>query len=770
MEFKNVEGFTIRVNISPTDILIDDADEPTIYTLVGSGTPVVISASDNDRDKLTPIRSKSARIQFVSDTTAGLDSATFSQGSDNLWVCDIILQDTPAYIFRGFLMMGDNQQPFQPDPQYVTLTATDHLAALKEVALQDLSGDNPQGKYRVADLVTFCLRKTGLSLGLFVVNNLRAGSGQLTNALFFSFAGQYFVTTGLLTNFFYVGQEITISGTTSNNGTRIVTGVDNSGLITQVTINAAIVSETAAGAVVTDTASASHWYDNVYIDAKTFEKEIGESEDCYTVLEKILGEDCFITQWLGNWWIFRVDEMEDNPVYVAEFTSAGVYVSTAAGTQYNKTIGRNAIYRFANADALLNFIRPHGFVKETFNYDFPLEIPCNVDFERGTIISDTAYLKTYNPECWTLRRGYPTSYQATTITPYIEKVFNNNGYETERYMVVPNAASPTYLEYLESEAIPVLVNDKINIGFDWRLQTATGFATQFIKYVSVVLFGADGSYWLLGGDGSADDPSYIPGESVFKWYNTSAFTANTAAPDIFYDFNLITETEWQSFTWEAPPIPVSGNIYIWLNNWKQSGSANYDKVIEYANLRVEYIPLINGSYQYYSGQYSKVIRTDTGYMQNRDKQVYISDAPAPLMKGAMFLLIDSVYKLFPNWFAASVHGNSYPPADDWLHPYGYIQAFSVWNQYKGYKNNLDRGIGINVFAGSVFGLQDDWPDLLHRYTLEDSNAQTNNRYFILISMEQDWKSCIWRATFVEVYNRVILKSYDDTFEFKYISQ
>lgn len=38
-----------------------------------------------------------------------------------------------------------------------------------------------------------------------------------------------------------------------------------------------------------------HLYSDIFLDAKTFEKQIGESEDCYTVLEKILDKDCFFS-------------------------------------------------------------------------------------------------------------------------------------------------------------------------------------------------------------------------------------------------------------------------------------------------------------------------------------------------------------------------------------------------------------------------------------------------------------------------------------------
>lgn len=131
MRFKNIEGSIILTWIYPTDIIVPDGDPQEIIELTAGGRPLVIGASNNDEDKFTPIRSKSAQITFVSDSASGLDSSTFSDGSDSLWRVHVWNEDTGDTIFQGFLMLADNQQPFQPDPQYVTLTATDHLAALK---------------------------------------------------------------------------------------------------------------------------------------------------------------------------------------------------------------------------------------------------------------------------------------------------------------------------------------------------------------------------------------------------------------------------------------------------------------------------------------------------------------------------------------------------------------------------------------------------------------------------------------------------------------
>lgn len=764
MEFKNIEGFTVRANISPTDILIPDEDDPQIINLQPGAAPIVISASNNDEDKYSPIRSKSARLQFVTDTANGLDSATFSQGGDNLWKVDIYLQDTPQLIFTGFLIMADNQQPFQPDPQYVTLTATDHLAALKEAKLTDLDGLNPIGKYRVADLINFCLRKTGLELSFFVINNLRAGSGQVT------FADVDFSANSInvheVTNFFYVGQEITITGSVSNN---ITTTVDSVLTLTNTVANVAatLVDEVATNVTITDTASALHWYDNVYIDAKTYESKIGESEDCYTVLSKILGEDCYITQWNGSWRIMRVDEMEDNPFYIAEFSPEGVYISTATDT-IEKSIGRIEDFKFANADTLLRFIRPHGFIQETYNYTTPLEVPCNVNFERGDFVTGTNP-KDYNLDCWTKRRGLPGAYiSPITITDFIQRVFNDNDYEVERYIYITpqtghSGFSSTDDEYIESEPIPVNEKDKATGSIQWKLDNDVASSSQQFRLFRFILKGIDGSYWILG--------EATVGDGIPIWYDTAGWTINTGKGATGIVFSAQDEREWQSIEWNVPPMPVAGELFIWINQFYQSSTTGVNTTVFYSNLRFEYIPYINGTYAKVTGQQLKVTRTETGYLANRDNDVFISDSPAPLFKGSMFLLINGAYILFPNWFAAAPWGNSYPPDTNYLHPYGYIQAFSVWNQYKGYKNPAnDRGIGINIFQGSVYGLTDSWPDLLHKILLTDANSQTNNRFFMLLSIEQDWKSCIWTAIFVEVYNRAIYKTYNDTFTFKYISE
>lgn len=766
MEFKNIEGFTVRADIIPTDILIADDQTPAIIDLTPGAAPVVISASNNDENKYTPIRSKSVQLQFVTDTGSGLDSSTFSQGADDLWLVNIYLQDTPELIFTGFLMMADNQQPFQPDPQYVTLTATDHLAAIKEAAWVDLDGENPIGKYRVADIINFCLRKTGLTLPFNVVNNLRIGSGQ--TAIDFANFSNASSTIFFPASFYYKftpGQQIVVTGTSLNNTTFTVLE-NNSGANLLVT-PAPVAESGVTTAVFTDPVSASHWYDIVYIDAKTFEKEIGLSQDCYTVLSKILGEDCYITQWKGEWWIMRVDEMEDNPTYVAEFDSDGVYVATTT-LDTNYSVGFTEDSKFANADTLLRYIRPHDFIKETFNYDTPLEVPCNKTFARGDLVDGSnPLLKSYNLDCWgKFRENYPTSgLIPATVTILTYKAFNQFDRETDKYVNIPYAAVSSNLIY--SDDIPVNVKDRFVIGMSRRLNSdVSGSGFYRDNAMQVRLTGDDGTYWTLQGETSTGDTlEWVASNSDFTINNKYFWFEGDVSRDMTEPESIYGDTE-------APPVPVAGIINLLAH---QTHQASWNRDTYILSISFEYVPYIAGSYREITGQYSQVDRTADGYLPNRDNEVFISDSPAPIFKGGLFYETDAgPFKLIQNWFAAAPFGNSYPPNQDYLHPYGYIQAFSVWNQYKGVNVTLPggqiRGKGINIFEGSVYGLTDVWPDLLYKFSLTDANTQTNDRYFMLISLTQDWKSCIWTATFIEVYNRVIYKTYDDPFIFKYLTE
>ena len=831
VEWMMMDDVTIvRASIFDTTVLIDDADEVTVIPCTGSGNPLSISIIDSDRDKFKVIKSRQAKIEILTEN--GINFNTFS-GADNRWYVDIrINPDTDnKELFYGYLSLADNQVDFLPDPNVMVLTATDHLGMLKDIPLTNNLGNTPAGKFRIADYLSWMLKKTGLNLPFKIVNNLRHGSGEFTNAITFSASGQYFVTDDLITDYFYVGQRIVITGSASNNGTRTVTAVDNSGLVSQISIDATIVSEVAPSVTFNDESSEVHFYDGVYIDAKTFESEIGECEDCYTVIEKILGKDCYITQYNGEWWIERLTELDDSGLYIANFDADGAFGSVTLSTDYNKSIGVVEDFYMALADMLLQADRPHGVGKLTYNYNYPLEVPCNVDFSRGDFIADlpdetiegeTFSAKSYEIDCWFLKRGIGSSSTTPTCSAYIKRLFNVLDYEVDRYAVltVPSSSTPP-LNYIESEGIELTKKDRfnVNINYAWS-SNASGGGVYTQQVAAIRLEGKDGTYWTMDDDG--------------EWFQSDAtWATNFKTLQDSWAVNDVDESEFRTKSAESKDLPTTGSVYIMLISLNQNSNSVDDYDI-YFNIDFNYIPYINGSYQKYSGQYHKIIREPESYLAKIEDEVYVSDSPKPLLKGGMFIpRIESLFSgslIFANGTSFNVSGNQtavfrigmtiiisgtsnnnitalitsvnyqlipdatavgvsvatvfetasatisyynfiltskfydyhiYPTGvAGYIKPYGEHQIRSVFNQYR----NANR-----VFTGSVKGLSLEWCDIIHKYSLTDVNDNTNNRLFVLTTFEQNWKTGFWNGTLIECWN-TDGRAFDDEREFKYITQ
>lgn len=755
LEVKNIQGDITRCDISDNATLIPDDETPSIVTLKADGDPLHISVIDNDEDKLTPIRAKQATIQFHTDGTNSI--STFADGADNRFTVDITFDPDAAAItmFNGFLVTSELQQYFLPSPVIVTLVATDHLGTLKDVPLTLDNGENPKGKYKIGALIALCLKKTGLSLPISVINNLRHGTGEITATNVDFSAGDNIITIDFYIGFFYEGQYLHISSALNTMDTRVAEIISG----TQIRVEDNLVNETATiyNVTFTDLTSGQHIYDVAYLDALTFESgDIGVSLDCYEVLQRILGESCVLTQYRGVWWIIRIDEYAATPFYVAQFDADGVYQSIAEDTTIEKSVGAGEAYYPVNADNLLRLDRPKWFAKETYRYDYPQEIVCNIDYTRGDEITPpdltaAASTGTYDLDCWALYRQIPPTTQDNTA--YIERKFVF-GIEDERYIVIGQSPTSDYY-YLESEQIPVDAADGFDFSVDkrWEGQVETGTGLVRVNTAQVRLYGNDGTRWTLHAGSSIDPtPLWVLSSSDFSTDNRYFVNEFDASQD---------DTEWRTAGFwdgaECPNIPVTGFLTIVL-----VAALKTDQFRTlFSNINFTYKPLINGSYAKITGEYEKVTRAESGYLATREKDVYIKDAPKALFKGAMFLLIGSSYVLTWKWYPANLYALGYPSPDTYVQSYGWHQVFGAWNQVAN---------TIRKFSSSIKGIGAAWPDIIHNYSLTDADPETNNRKFLLISMDQNLKTAQTVMTLVEVARTDIDKDYTSPYELKYITK
>lgn len=497
-------------------------------------------------------------------------------------------------------------------------------------------------------------------------------------------------------------------------------------------------------------------YDSCFLQSKTFERDINESVNAYQVLEMILGEDSFITQYLGEWWIMRLDEIQGVGIRNI-FNPAGVY-SSSASLDLVSTIGPNESIFFSDRATFVKPKQPVKNLRLTYNYNFPREIVDNIDFSRGTVptVTGAPYVDTdgltkvekrYVLEDWTTKAGSELSPASPTVTAYLRRIFVNE-YEKERYAVLPVTASLTPVHWLESNRVPIGNKDKFTFNVDFALESNIGGTGTVEQEVQIMLYGDDGSKWVYG-----NRP--LLGEE-YKW----ALYTGTGTGDLkirtSYARSTTDEREWQSVSADVRPVPVSGEISIRL---LQSGFQN-TTVTKFANVQFEYVPFINGSYAKYNGQFHNISQNIRN--QVRENEVDISDGPRKLFKGALFVYNGTAYVLAGRFYDGLQFGSTVP-ADAYLHPFGFNQAFSVWN-----KNNRS----FSQFDIHCQGLNStvNIPSFMHRIGINEVSPYTTDKKFSLVHFDMDFKLCELKGLLCEVAQTGIPNVYTDTYQFKYVSE
>lgn len=752
IEFKNVEQIPVKVLIG--DSSVAETANPVMVPITPAGNPVIISTIDNQEAKFTPIRAQQATISFLSNSQISLKN--FADGPDDRFPVEILYNNET--VFKGFLSLNDNQELFVAGRNVVQLTANDKLAALKDIPLTDFANENPEGKYKIAHLLQMCLQKTGLNLRLNVINNLRHGSGQITTLATFVSSPNQIIVAASVSNFFYIGQRVQITGSSFNNVTFTVSDVARD-FVTLIASDTAFTDETEASPTFTDITQVGHFYANTYLDAKTFENKIGVSENCYSVLEKILGYDCFLTQYKGEWWICRIDEYDSFPFYVARFDENGEFEDIYV-RNLSKQIGFNAIHWFSQETTIVTLTRPDKFVKLDYKFIYPLEIICNIDWSRGDFIQDlpaeknedglTQEVKAYEFECWESlsRQGLGNvwdNYENPPLagsTLYIKKWYLNDT-EVNRELFIKGPPGGPGGSYVKSQPVPVHVGDKINFSVNVSYANIGG-ETGFVNSpVMIGLFANSGTiYWWEAGDVARP-------EFRGAWQPTPT---NLAIPDWYQGANVSDPTTNLSF--QSPPLPESGQVFVILIN--QYG---VDLEARYSQPNFEIIPLIDGSYGIKEGETEIVTRlAPDGYLATLDDEVHIHDAPRELFKGGMYFLVDAIYFLTSKWYKANETALGFPALAD-VKGFGKHQIFAVWNQYR---------LANRIFQYQLQGFGLDIPSLVHKYSISDVSDNSSLREFMMLTAEKDLFLCEMKGTLEQVFHTQEGKTYDDTYEFKYI--
>lgn len=739
--------------------VLNEIENAIIDELTGSDHPFHLRSDNNSEAKLKSVCGTLLEMQFESTPDINLNKFLQGNYSDRRYRVTATIESggIERIFFRGHLQLAESQEMFLPHPNTVRLTATCGLGSLKNKPLLDDAGNAPSGYYRLIRFIAFCLKKTGIEQNINVVMNIKESRyRQFAEALEFVAPNKIIFHADRP---LYAGQVIDISGSVSNDGRYTITGVTVVGFTKEATVAETVVNESPAPEQPSVEFVNSNFFNYLYADAKTFEKEIGENDDCYTVLHKILWPLCRIAQRHGEWWIKNIDEYDEPGDYVVVFDKNGDWIENKSMAVYQKEIGFNNNMKWSQESCMMNFKSPAAFSKLTYRYENPAEVPCNNDLERGDYIADiSAESKKYELECWDLVKQGVSGDEAPDTDGYLRRDFIN-GYEDKRYVVIEHDAAA---HFFRSEKFPVDARGKIKLDMVRRLSAdvaGSGFYRD--QGMQVRLYANDGTFYMLQGETSVG--------AQYEWVSTnSSFTTNVRylwfEGDVSRD---MTEAESLYGSGTSPELPKAGHLQILIHQSHET-SWNRDTYID--KIELEYYPLINGSHQKYRAHYHKSSQVNDDDVEKTDDEIYLSDAPARLLKGALHVKNHVDYGLAAlYWNAAKSPAG--PGGNIHEKPYGWHCTLGVWNQVR----MLHR-----IFKGSVAGIESgsadagnrcDIPTVLHHYKLQDADEQTMNRKFILLGFDMDLFRCEFsQCTVAEVQHEIIPKRYTDPYEFKYVSR
>ncbi len=747
----NVEGKFFKVDI--LDNAVQTVGTPQVIELDGSGTPVVLSSVDNSEGKFTALRSQQCTIKFLSDGVYGVK--TFSGGFDKRFQV-IVLYDT-TIVFEGFLLQDDSQQPFMDGRNEVTLTANDGLAGLKDVDLIDFNGDQPAGKYTMAQLAAMCLALTGTPKQLKIINSLVHGSGiNVTTNVLFEGADNS-ISFDFNASYFYPDMILEISGSVSNNMTTRVKSIESS---TKIIVDATLTDESATLYNITfsDISSLKHFFEHS-IEIKSAEKEVTTLLNPYDLLNKLLGTMHELFYMDSAWWIVRKADKYRDPVNVAVFSAEGEYQLTQE-LSFPKAFGIDETHWFAEERTDVIPTREIGKLVLSYAYEYPEEIACNGSFTRGDFIEDLPAeqiddnyynAKKYELDCWgAVDVDLSDGTESTgTQDKFIKKLTNEQGYEKSSSAVIDfgsyNAASQ---QWIKSQGIPMGKGDKFTLSADWHIENnVTGDDETGFRAFLVTLNGVDGNQyaWARGLD---EDPFDV---FIYKW-RLYADVVGFVSKNYLYVPDNVNTSEWQSVSVDIGELPVAGEVFIHLANWAQNiGDIPQDTY--WSNLSVDYKPKINNSFQLYNKETHTITRPEVAnqvYSNKKEFDATPADAPRPLFKWALFYENGGIYYLTQRWHE--------PDDTARRRPLLWWKAFDIWNQYRN---------GATVLEFFAAGVGTEWPHIVHHIDVTDIDALTVGRLFEIITFEKDLKLCTISGNMPELYRGGY--DYSDPYEFKYLT-
>jgi hypothetical protein len=478
-----------------------------------------------------------------------------------------------------------------------------------------------------------------------------------------------------------------------------------------------------------------HPLNQCYIDAKTFQQEGTEYDDCYTVIEKIcaaFGQSIFFD---GQMWLFRPEELYtsyNNNLRVANVTSVNQFEIL---TRYDIEIGVGREMQPIMPEMLRSLNRATKFDEVDFYYNVFDEVLINETFERGTLTSSGTTFKEFSVDSWTY--GFGSISNTTPPSSGVLRAREDyavalSGQLIDRYIYFPiqSLGVGDIFHWIRSQSINVKKGCSINFTVDFRFQNThqVGNAVGFVVIQSGL------TYYSLNENGT--------------WASSASLGGSTAIIVDLISTSGVTSTEWNTAQVESLPIPADGTLTVYLSATTSGVSANnaylknFDfKVVSAFESETD-LRRIKGE----NSLYTKSLTINNSYKQ----EIFLDDHFSPSFKGAIFES-DQTTLTDADWYRYRFLGEAYG--------FRRQNATARWEHNRFNRNKIDVNLyGISWDTGSGFEMM----SFKNTYRFMDDDV--NKVYYPANISEIDLVNNTWSGTLVEVWDQTKDLPTTQTFE------
>lgn len=621
--------------------------------VIGGETPVIHQWQTDDIK--APIRGGSLAMSLINK--GSLPLKTFLSTNDDeykvrfYWIEHVLLLQTrDNLLYEGFLVQDDCNEPLVDYTHEISLSSNDGLGLLKDVALNEAPGN-----YNILFTSTEPYEITVIGADTVFLPSLAFGSLlQVGDQISIDGSPRYTVKNLIpgvnVMNVYLVEHPTPVAPTTGDISVYRIILLDKTSLLTIIKICLSATGLELKTNIYCNLLEINHFdtssfLDQTLIDVQTFLKDDVNYDNCYNILEKILGRfNLSLFQADGVWNIVRWDELR-------------YYNNQIPGFSYDENmtlIGPVTMDVPLNIDPDIptapkpdtypihqlyhRIFRSFKYDKETFNYKQPPQLLRNFNLqELGTLRSTTfsgsgstlQTIRDYDMPWWSTGFTWTSGGGGVLYSSaqrFIRVITDSVGNEVGRFAVIkgnpvadnPSAAASTKIE--------VNAGDSIKYSFAYKTSNSqpgavnTVFDINLVTQLPLAPIGANNRY--LDDDG--------------KWTATKNFVHTVPAGE--------NTNEWHTVEVTSDQIPFDGHLYIKL---AQASTSNQET--HFKDIRLEYIPTINQSTKIKGHTHTDTQAPDI--KQNEDIEIFCDTSPRNSVVGTLFLnsLNGILQKLTTKW-------------------------------------------------------------------------------------------------------------------------